>query len=699
MRSVFVLVLLGISAASALEANPIRKIVTLMQDMQKEIEAEGEKEKVLYDNFMCWCETGAADLKKGAETASAAIDEFSSKLEQETAEKSQIDQELIEHKADRESAKKDVDESTSLRNKEKEDYDAVAAESATNIKALSGALPALKKGLGGAALIQMAGASRLNKIIEHSLVLDSFDRESMTAFLQAKEGAPGSDQIVGIMEQMLEEMQKSSAEADADEAKAVASFNELTASKQKEIEVATGAIETKSVRSGELAVAIVQDQNGLDDAKEELADNQQQLASMTTTCAEKTKEFQVRSKLRAEEVAAISEAIAILNDDDALDVFKKAVPASSFVQSGSVGFLQAKQGKASALTKAQTILSAAALKFDSKPLALISFSMRSKIKLAAKTGVKAQNFGMIMNMIDNMVKILGEEQAEDDKHKEYCEAEFDKSGDEEKATTDKIASLDATVTELTDSAATLKEDIATLTGEIKELDKSVAQATAQRKAEHAEYTTNAALNEAANALLEKAKQRLNKFYNPTLYKAPPKKELSMEDSLYVKAGREEFAGLVQIRAHSQVKQPVAPETFSGIQQPKREKSTGVLALMDMMQKDLQSDMADAEADEKGAQKEYEDLMNESAESRAQSAKSITDKEASKAELETKLQETKESKALTTETLEDISLTVNHLHTSCDFIMENYDTRKEARTNESESLKNSKSVLSGADFGL
>jgi len=678
-----------------LEANPIRKIVTLMQDMQKEIEAEGEKEKVLYDNFMCWCETGAADLKKGAETASAAIDEFSSKLEQETAEKSQIDQELIEHKADRESAKKDVDESTSLRNKEKEDYDAVAAESATNIKALSGALPALKKGLGGAALIQMAGASRLNKIIEHSLVLDSFDRESMTAFLQAKEGAPGSDQIVGIMEQMLEEMQKSSAEADADEAKAVASFNELTASKQKEIEVATGAIETKSVRSGELAVAIVQDQNGLDDAKEELADNQQQLASMTTTCAEKTKEFQVRSKLRAEEVAAISEAIAILNDDDALDVFKKAVPASSFVQSGSVGFLQAKQGKASALTKAQTILSAAALKFDSKPLALISFSMRSKIKLAAKTGVKAQNFGMIMNMIDNMVKILGEEQAEDDKHKEYCEAEFDKSGDEEKATTDKIASLDATVTELTDSAATLKEDIATLTGEIKELDKSVAQATAQRKAEHAEYTTNAALNEAANALLEKAKQRLNKFYNPTLYKAPPKKELSMEDSLYVKAGREEFAGLVQIRSHSRVAQ--APEVFSGIQQPKREKSTGVIALMNMMQSDLQSDMKDAEADEKMAQKEYEDLMTESAATRAQNAKSITTKEAAAAELEGKTQEAKESKVLATETLEDVRLTINHLHTSCDFLMENYDTRKEARDNELESLKNGKSVLAGADM--
>merc|ERR1719163_1104301 len=122
----------------------------------------------------------------------------------------------------------------------------------------------------------------------------------------------------------------------------------------------------------------------------------------------------------------------------------------------------------------------------------------------------------------------------------------------------------------------------------------------------------------------------------------------MEDSLYVKAGREEFAGLVQIRTHSRVMLKQAPATFSGIQQPKREKSTGVLALMDMMQKDLQSDMADAEADEKAAQKEYEELMDESAESRAQSAKSITDREASRAELETKLQETKESKALTFE---------------------------------------------------
>jgi hypothetical protein len=46
--------------AATVQANPIRKIVTLMQDMQKEIEAEGEKEKGLYEDFMCFCQTGEA---------------------------------------------------------------------------------------------------------------------------------------------------------------------------------------------------------------------------------------------------------------------------------------------------------------------------------------------------------------------------------------------------------------------------------------------------------------------------------------------------------------------------------------------------------------------------------------------------------------------------------------------------------------
>merc|ERR1719305_1271419 len=224
----------------------------------------------------------------------------------------------------------------------------------------------------------------------------------------------------------------------------------------------------------------------------------------------------------------------------------------------TVGFLQAKHGKASKMAKAQTMIAGLASTYKSKPLSLLAYSMRIQLK------TKTQNFGMLMGMIDNMVKILGDEQGEDDKHKEFCSTEFDKAADEDAAAKDKAAAEEATITEVSDAIATIGSDVAALTEQIKELDKSVATATETQT-----------LNEAANALVEKAKQRLYKFYNPNLYVAPAKKELSMEDSLYVKGGRSEFAegSFVQIKSHSRLQEPVAPETFSGIQQPKSEKST------------------------------------------------------------------------------------------------------------------------------
>merc|ERR1719199_1223132 len=119
------------------------------------------------------------------------------------------------------------------------------------------------------------------------------------------------------------------------------------------------------------------------------------------------------------------------------------------------------------------MISGLAQTYKSQPLSLLAYSMRVQVKL----GAKAQNFGMIVQSIDTMVKILGDEQGDDDKHKEYCDAEFEKSADEEAAAKDKLASEEATITELSDGIATLTSDVATLTEQIKELDKSVATAT------------------------------------------------------------------------------------------------------------------------------------------------------------------------------------------------------------------------------
>merc|ERR1719407_467072 len=115
----FLLVLLAAGAANAdkqaMGANPIRKIVTLLQNMQKEIEGEGAKEQELFDKFMCFCSGNNGDLTKKAADAKAAIEELSAKLKSEEAEKVQTAQELFAHKADRAGATTDIEEATMLR--------------------------------------------------------------------------------------------------------------------------------------------------------------------------------------------------------------------------------------------------------------------------------------------------------------------------------------------------------------------------------------------------------------------------------------------------------------------------------------------------------------------------------------------------------------------------------------------------------
>merc|ERR1719310_2061609 len=117
-------------------------------------------------------------------------------------------------------------------------------------------------------------------------------------------------------------------------------------------------------------------------------------------------------------------------------------------------------------------------------------------------------------MIDDMVILLGKQQDEDEKAKEFCEDEFDKAEDEEKAAKTKLGQMEATLAEKTDEISRLMEEISVLTKGIQELDYAVAEATTQRKEEHADYIEAMQLNEAAIGLVGKAKNRLQKFYSP-----------------------------------------------------------------------------------------------------------------------------------------------------------------------------------------
>merc|ERR1719453_2786845 len=148
------------SSAGALslrgQENPIRRIVTLLQEMQKEIETEGEKEEEAFDKFMCYCDGNTDGMKKAADEGTQKSAELGSKLDALKAEKAQLVQELKDHQSSRETAKQDQEKAASIRAKDKAEFEATSADMKTNIAAMKGAITALEKGMG--AFLQMEAA-------------------------------------------------------------------------------------------------------------------------------------------------------------------------------------------------------------------------------------------------------------------------------------------------------------------------------------------------------------------------------------------------------------------------------------------------------------------------------------------------------------------------------------------------------------
>merc|ERR1711977_151138 len=92
----------------------------------------------------------------------------------------------------------------------------------------------------------------------------------------------------------------------------------------------------------------------------------------------------------------------------------------------------------------------------------------------------------------------------------------------------------------------------------------------QRKDEHADFEAQKANDGAVIQIIGVAKNRLNKFYNPKLYKPPPKRELTEEERITLNMGGTlaptnppggiagTGVGFVQVRAHERMQNRDAP---------------------------------------------------------------------------------------------------------------------------------------------
>jgi len=694
----------GTRQTMAARINPIRKVVNLLQAMQTKVTAEGVKEKELYEKFMCYCNGGKKELEasiKAAEEKVAALGPDIKAMEEKIT---QLKSDVAKAQAERADAKETVAKAKAIREKEAAAFAAENSDYMTNIAAIEKAVVSLEKGSAGS-FLQTKSAAVVRKLAV-SVEMSGMDREDLTAFLsggQTDGYAPQSGQIIGILKQIGDEMKASLADAVAKEEAAIKAFEELMAAKTKEIKALTKSIETKLAQIGESSVSLAQMKEDLTDTQEAFAEDTKFLASLEKSCKTKTAEWEERSKTRADELVALADTIKILNDDDALELFKKTLPGA-----GS-SFMQLRVGASALRSRALTLIRDARKTAGSRRMPGLDFLVMA---LSGKDATKG-TFDKVIKMIDELVALLKEEQKSDDDKKEYCATQLDLADDKKKSLERTVSDEEGAIAAAEEGIATLTEEIKALEAGIKALDKSVTEATEQRKSEHLDYKDLMSSNSAAKELLGIAMNRLNKFYNPKLYKPKAKRELSAGDSIYENMGGEVatttpggIAGtgvtvFAQVRSHAQrssVAPAPPPETW-GAYQKKSEDTNGVMAMVNLLVKDLNKEMTEAETAEKDAQADYEVLMADSADKRKADSTSLNEKNSAKAELEGSLEDHKEAKNDAAKELMGTMKYIQQLHTECDWLVKYYDVRKEARDGEIDSLGKAKAVLSGADYSM
>merc|ERR1719218_122456 len=375
------------------------------------------------------------------------------------------------------------------------------------------------------------------------------------------------------------------------------------------------------------------------------------VAEMTENCKIVDQEYAARSKIRAEEVVALSETIEILTGDDARELFAKSV-GTSFIQTDMS--VSAQDRMTDKVMKKLMMLGK-----RSNNVALMSLAVR----------VKLDAFDKVKKTMDNMLAELKTQQKNEYDQNERCKKDIDETEDTIKIEQRNKKDLADTNKDLTNTLATLQDEIKTLKQEVSDQEVSLKKAGIDRKAENELYQQAVADQRATVTILNMALDRMKKFYTPN--------------------------ALVQIKAHGSVAPPPPkPKAYE-----KSAGAGGVLQLLAQIISEAEQEGKVLVLNENQQQKIYSEFVASATSSIEADRNTIAEKEKHVAQSSGALSKTEESQLANQEMLDSLDGQLTALHAECDYVIKYFKLRQNARQEEMDSIEEAKAILSGANFGL
>eukprot|EP00747_Dinoflagellata_sp_TGD_P137796 gnl/TRDRNA2_/TRDRNA2_175726_c0_seq65.p1 gnl/TRDRNA2_/TRDRNA2_175726_c0~~gnl/TRDRNA2_/TRDRNA2_175726_c0_seq65.p1 ORF type:complete len:749 (+),score=304.12 gnl/TRDRNA2_/TRDRNA2_175726_c0_seq65:100-2346(+) len=677
----------GLETGAATQDRTITKVVKLLQGMLDKSKEDGDKEHKLFAKFKCYCDSNEEEKTANIKELTKQIGILESKIEELQGSNGQLSTACAELRSgmmENEDARKEAE---SIRTKANEAFVAEEEDLTKAIGQMDEAIQTLAdvgadQTLGNSAadhekfMATRPGSSlsELKSTVKVALAaakvfLAPHQKHTVESFLQAPFTGTYTSQsaeIVGILKNMRDTFKQNLANARATEDAQSKAFKKFMKTKNEEYDMMKEEYEEKQENLGTNDDELSAKKTQLDDAESTKADDEEFLAKLITMCDAKAKQYEERTALRANEDAAISEAIAILNSDAAFGTFQK----SSATSTGATGFLQMSSRRHR--IKAAAVMSSA-LKQAQPAMEVLKKAHSKRLGKIVAMLQKENPFDGVLEEIKKMLVLIEEEAAADKENLDWCNQEREENHDSLDKAKKSIETLESEISDLdsaiNDPVEGLLKQISDTETALEENTASQIEETKERTKENLQYQGAIKNLVAAEDILDKAIKALKKFYDAL--------EEKYADELLQSTGKEE---------------PAPPDTFDDEYKGQSSKGGDAIEMLEFILKETKKEETEAHTDEKDAQHDYEDSMTELKKQEADDQETLASLNKELAETKEELLMKKEELAKTEKEKKRLEDYLEDIKPGCDFITENYEDREESREVESKALKKASGLI-------
>jgi hypothetical protein len=725
---------LTLQNAAEAEIGPMRKVVTLLEDMKKQVVADGEDDAASYEKYECWCRTSENAKNNAIAEADQNIADLQAFLEEAAGTKAQLTTEIEGLIADIAEDKQTLQSATGVRD---EDH-AAFTESEADMKETLAALKDAVAALAGVQLLQKSGKAagpketsefaaahmallqvrrtvekrfpKFNEVMERDLfdVLGSFkeanhknehvSKKTMTAaligevFLPKKEAAT----LAQVKAQNPNYWEPSEEEAGK-------------AKKKNSLSGAAAGAKSYNSRSGEIfgVLRAMNDQflRDLGNAQKEEFGSLVEFQHLRAAKLGEIAEAEKSQKQKETELADLLNKVANSEQD---------LEKTQFARSEDIEFLEhMKEGcvnEANEFQKRTTVRNEeikalgetleiltddSARELMGKSLSFLQTessaaiqdrlaerAMRRLAKVAKKhhnmllaslaVRVRLDAFTEVKEMMDKMHADLTKQQKNEYDKNEKCKSDLDKTEDDIKVGNEELDDLNEKHLQLTNTLEVLNSEIKQLQADVAANEISLKQAGEARKAENQAFQQTVSDSRATVNILNKALKRLQEFYTPA-------------QASLMQVHHDPRAGLAA--------EPEKPKAYG-----KSESAGGALQMLMKVINDAEAEEAAAMASEQNSQENFATLVADTKNSIEADRESTEQKQEEVAKNEGLKAETEEAQLAEGQSLQKLNELLAATHMDCDWMMKNFETTQTARKEEIDAIEEAKAILSGANYG-